>query len=301
MKNPWKTTCAGTHLECSAGFWSLYLRWALTFVRNKQNVFTSSCLILPQLRKWNHMWNASSWRYIRVKLKLKINFLFSVVPKKFFLLLSGRPWWKRHGGWGPGCCGRQGKTVHTPPHVSDGTLLDLLCVTSGNLRGWRSPMGHRRGQIPHGSLCEEPQTPPSRYLLHVHAVKVGTFKGTSSLSSPSSSFSVWWISKDLRKRDWGQHQEGDVRLSGGRLSGRRCVSAPSYNVPNICPAALKRRLPRCLAVKCIRNKPAFFAERLYKSMKVNILYLLMELEGKSSNVSRSADGLCVSSGAGHHR
>lgn len=35
------------------------------------------------------LWNASSWRYTRVKLKLKkTDFLFSGVPKTFFLLLS---------------------------------------------------------------------------------------------------------------------------------------------------------------------------------------------------------------------
>lgn len=265
------------------------------FGTNMQNVFTSSCLIVPHLCKWNHKnyemhqaeytpeWNLSSkWTSFFL--------LCQKLPACFF---SGWPWWKRHGGWGPGCCGRQGKTFHTPPSISHGTLLDSLCVTSGDLRGWRSPMGHRRGQIPHGSLCEEPETPSSRYLFHVHSVKVGTFKGTSSLSSPPSSFSVWWISKDLRKRDWGQHQEGDVRLSGGCLSGRRCVSAPSYNIANICPEALKQWLPCCLAVKCIRNKSAFFAERLYKSMKVNIPYLLMELEGKSSNVTQYGDRLFV--------
>jgi len=31
---------------------------------------------------------------------------------------------------------------------------------------------------------------------------------------------------------------------------------------------IKKR-PFTFAVKCIKNKPAFFAERLYKSMKVN--------------------------------
>lgn len=232
MKNPWKTTWAGTHLECSAEFWSLYLLWVLTFVRNKHAerfhflMFDSSS---PLQVEPQELWNASSWRCIRVKLKLekKVNFLFSVVPKTFCLLLfrlvvmKVTRWMRPRLLWTP----RQ-DFPYTSQHLAWDPLLDLLCVTSGNLRGWRSQMGHGRGQIPHGSLCEEPETPPSRYLLHAQAVKMGTFKGTPSLSSPPSSFSVWWISKNLRKRDWGQHQEGDVRLSGGRLSGRRCVSAP---------------------------------------------------------------------------
>lgn len=100
-------------------------------------------------------------------------------------------------------------------HVSLWTLLIvLLCVTSGNLRGWRSPMGHGRGQIPHSSVCEEPETSSSRYLPHVHVVKVRAFEGASSFNKPtgmkmnaviSSSFSVWWVSKDFWKRHRGQH------------------------------------------------------------------------------------------------
>lgn len=31
MRNPWKTRCVGTHLECSAEFWCLCLRWVRCF------------------------------------------------------------------------------------------------------------------------------------------------------------------------------------------------------------------------------------------------------------------------------
>lgn len=31
-------------------------------------------------------------------------------------------------------------------------------------------MGHGRGQIPHRSVCEEPETSSSRYLPHGHVV-----------------------------------------------------------------------------------------------------------------------------------
>lgn len=52
--------------------------------------------------------------------------------------------------------------------VQSELYLELyLCVTSGNLRGWRGPMGHGRGQVPHGSVCEEPETSSSRYPPHV--------------------------------------------------------------------------------------------------------------------------------------
>lgn len=61
-------------------------------------------------------------------------------------------------------------------------------------------MGHGRGQIPHSSVREEPETSSSRYLPHVHVVKVRAFERMSSLNEPlkmkiradvsSSSFSV---------------------------------------------------------------------------------------------------------------
>lgn len=72
-------------------------------------------------------------------------------------------------------------------------------------------MGHGRGQIPHGSLREEPETPSSRYLLHV---EVGTFKGTSSLSSPPPSFLVF---DEYRKISGREIEDSIKREMSGSL------------------------------------------------------------------------------------
>lgn len=69
IKNPWKAMYVGTHLECSAEFWSLCSRWVLVFVRNQQAEsfhFLMSDSSQPNLRKcqnlqvWNFLLNSTS-------------------------------------------------------------------------------------------------------------------------------------------------------------------------------------------------------------------------------------------------
>lgn len=67
--------CVGTHLECSAEFWSLCSRWALVFVQ------------MPQ--------------FASVKSAAEL----------YFCWFTGWSWPKWHGGCGSSCCGRQGKSL----------------------------------------------------------------------------------------------------------------------------------------------------------------------------------------------
>lgn len=127
---------------------------------------------LPHVWEFLTFASGTTRRCARVKLKLKKNELpffccaKNVVPASF---QAGRDEGDTVDEAQAAVDAKARLFIHL--RVSHGTLLDLLCVTSGNLRGWRSQMGHGRGQIPHGSLCEEPETPPSRYLLHGQRLK----------------------------------------------------------------------------------------------------------------------------------
>lgn len=190
MKNPWKATCVGTHLECSAEFWSLCSRWVLAFVRNQPAEsfhFLMPDGFSPNLCKHQ---NLQVWHF-------------------YFRFFTGWPWWKWHGRWSSSCCGRQGKSLlHV--HMSHfGPFLIALFVCDFRKSSRLARPDGARTRSNSSRFCV---WGTGNIFFEVSATH--SHDGTSSLNQParmrmnadiSSSFSVWRVSKDFRKRHRGQH------------------------------------------------------------------------------------------------
>lgn len=126
-----------------------------------------------------------------------------------FCCFTGWPWWRWHGRRGSSCCGRQGKSLlHVlMSHFGPFLIALFVCDFRKSSRLVR-PDGART------------RSNSSRFCvwgtrnIFFEVSPTHSHDGTSSLNQParmrmnadiSFSFSVWWVSKDFRKRHRGQH------------------------------------------------------------------------------------------------